>query len=75
MAKTLGYLHNDDLSSEIMAAIAAVAISIGIALPLWGLAVIALDFFIIFLPVLVVVGLIVGVVRVMHHRRQDKLHG
>lgn len=66
MPRTIHISNNEDVRSEIMVVIAAIAISIGLALPLWGLAVILFDFTLVFLPVFVVAAIVIGVIKAVH---------
>ncbi len=76
MGRTIGYLHDDERLSEAVTFIAILAMSIGLALPLWGLAVILFDFTLVFLPVFVVVGLVLGAIKAVHVLRERKArHG
>lgn len=66
MPRTIHINNNEDVRSEIMVVVAAIAISIGLALPLWGLAVILFDFTLVFLPVFVVATIVIGVIKAVH---------
>jgi len=70
MPRTINVNHNDDVMSEIMVVIAAIAISIGIALPLWGLAVLLFNFTLVFLPVFVAAAIVIGIIKAVHHLRK-----
>lgn len=58
--------HDEAVMSEVMVVLAAIAISIGLALPMWGLAVILFNFTVVFLPIFVGVALVIGVIKAVH---------
>lgn len=67
MTRITGYVHKGDfLADDILMILAALVITVGLVLPLWGLAVIMFDFVMIFLPVLLIIGLVAGIIKVMH---------
>lgn len=70
MPRTVRMNDNNDAMSEIMVVVAAIAISIGLALPLWGLAVLLFNFTVVFLPVFVAAAIVIGIIKAVHHLRK-----
>lgn len=76
MPRTIQVDHDEKVMSEVMVVIAAIAISVGLALPMWGLAVLLFDFTLVFLPVIVVAALAIGIIKAVHIlRKRGEAHG
>ena len=76
MPRTIRIDHDEKVMSEVMVVIAAIAISVGLALPMWGLAVVLFDFTLVFLPVIVVAALVIGIIKAVHMlRKRAVMHG
>jgi len=76
MPRTIRKDHDEKVMSEVMVVVAAIAISVGLALPMWGLAVLLFDFTLVFLPVFVVAALVIGIIKATHMlRKRAVMHG
>ena len=76
MPRTIRKDHDEKVMSEVMVVVAAIAISVGLALPMWGLAVLLFDFTLVFLPVFVVAALVIGTIKAVHIlRKRAVVHG
>jgi len=77
MSRPIHIDGNEHVMSEVMVVLAAIAISIGLALPMWGLAVILFNFTVVFLPIFVGVAIVAGIVKAVHtlKKRARMQHG